>query len=116
MKTYLFLFVFCFVACNTDTDRQVTDNTLSIEKNQLLGVWTTGKWELYHSLHFEDRSLVISHHIDTIEQHHYTINENRLHLIDWRKDTLTVEIAEISDTHLIIKGFLPDQKSKRYSR
>lgn len=114
---HLSIIPFCILvlSCNSISNSS-NQNTIEISSEQLIGSWTTGEWEMYHTLIFEDSQLVIDNLIDTIFRFEYHLNGQSLILTDYNNDTITVEIKVFNLPQMTLKGFNSENNLMHYTK
>lgn len=81
------------------------------------GTWHLNKWEMYHTLYFENGNTVsIDNHIDTLLRYSYKLKDDTLWLFVTEKNSVPNKIKLHSSQELVFESLLDKKKELRYSR
>lgn len=79
------------------------------------GNWYSNKWEMYHTLSFENDKIVIGNSADTTYRYNYLLKEDTLWLFN-EKDSISNKIKLHSNEELVFENFLDKKTGFRYVR
>ncbi len=85
--------------------------------DNIRGTWYLNKWTMYHTLVFNDKTVFIDNHIDSVFTINYSLANDTLILRD-NDSTITYknELIALTKDTLIIKSFGGNSDTLRYSR
>jgi len=88
-----------------------------VQSLDLKGKWYTNKWELHHTLNFENgMDLVIDNHVDTIYRYRYLLNGDTLWLGSKEQELIGNKIIKFTKDTLIFSNLLDRQEQILYTR
>ena len=91
--------------------------TPQITINDIQGKWYLNKWTMYHTLSFEDTTVFVDNHIDSVFYSNYSLHNDTLILQDNdRTITYRNKIIALTKDTLIIRSFGSGADTLGYSR
>tara|TARA_R110000868_G_scaffold407712_1_gene689428 strand:- start:4383 stop:4694 length:312 start_codon:yes stop_codon:yes gene_type:complete len=83
----------------------------SSASNSVIGTWSTGDWNMYHTATFTDSTVLFDNHIDTLFRYNYRMNSDSL-FID--NGSLKVSYYFPTSDSLVISGLPNTNNPLRY--
>jgi hypothetical protein len=81
------------------------------------GSWYLNQWTMYHTLQFDDSTVFVDNHIDTVFRSRYSISNDSLVLSVGKKgERSTHKILLLSPDSLVLQNFADGRDTLRYSR
>ncbi|CCG52990.1 Hypothetical lipoprotein precursor [Flavobacterium indicum GPTSA100-9 = DSM 17447] len=122
MRTFAFLaFGILLISCRNSNGDLKTQNEKKEQKNisaeQLAGKWYLNKWTYYHTLVFNEHSIYVDNHIDSVFFLKFRLSHDTL--ITWSDNPKKVSknrILKVSKDTLIFEEFLNIKHKIGYSK
>jgi len=89
----------------------------SFNSKNIIGKWHLNQWTSYHTLIFNDSTVFVDNHVDTVFFMEYTISNDNLIL--WTSDDkqrFTSKIIKLTNDSLVLDRFLLDNHTRTYTR
>src|ERR1700741_5205898 len=102
----VFISAFCFISL-----------TVSGQVPGIKGAWYYNEWTLYHTLIFDNNTVYIDNHIDTVFTLNYSVSNDSLTLWNGQLPKPSIcKILTLTNDTLILQGILDTKEIRGYSR